>query len=115
MLLRLLTMKELVERVCGFDMGSDEELAEGLQLASNGTRYKLKCVTAEELKVMGAAPLDETDARELPKYNVAAESELANTEISNVPEDDSKVHLLTLIGKRTNVLDLCGRPYQPAC
>ena len=114
MLLRLLIMSELVQRVCGFDMGSDGELEEGLQLAFNGTRFKLKTATAEELNLIGAAPLDETFAREMPKYNVTHDSEIKKIQTIGVQKNETKVQSLSLMVKRNNVFTLRGRPYQRA-
>ncbi|NMM19746.1 MAG: hypothetical protein HHJ15_07355 [Rhodoferax sp.] len=115
MLLRLLTMSELVQRVCGLNMGTDEELEKDLQLAFNGTRYKLKTATAEELKMIGAAPLDETDALEMPKYNFTHQAGITKIKTIEVLQVESQVQSEFRRKKTANVFTLSGKPYKPAC
>lgn len=105
-LLRLLTMAELVIRVCGFGLGTNEQLRAALEAAAAGKRYKLKTMTTKELAVMGAAPFDASKAQTFPPRSKTAKAK---------PQGTSKEAELPVASKCsvTNVFTLDGRPYTP--
>lgn len=105
-LLRLLTISELVIRVCGFGLGTNEQLRAAIDAAATGQRYKLKTMTAKELAVMGAAHFDPSKARTFPPRSKAATAKtLGTNKATGLP--------ITPKCPSTNVFTLDGRPYTP--
>lgn len=115
MLLRLLTMLELVFRYCAGGQSTIEELEIGLNLAFNGTRYKLKAFTANRLKRMGAAQLDETNALEFPTYPLAKDPKTSKNKTPKALSVDARSPTAPIRARTSNVFTLSGRPYTPDC